>query len=114
LERARVEFESASVPLKDGVQDAPRAGRVRVQTSHVRTAAKVLGLFFDLEDPAEARPYSGQCPACEEEVVESWTCASCELSFKANVSENDPLVVFLRQHEGFVTEADLAEDEPSP
>lgn len=114
LEAARVEFESASVPLKDGVESAPRAGRVRVSTGHVRTAAKVLGRFFELEDPATVKPFRGPCPACEEEVLDSWTCPSCELSFKATVNANDPLVLFLREHEGFLTEEDLTEDETSP
>jgi rubredoxin len=104
LDQARVEHESASVPMRDGDHEGPRAGRVRVQAGHLRTAAAVLGRFYDLEDPAEARPYSGPCPACEEEVADSWTCPSCELSFKANVNEHDPLVLFLREHGGFVTE----------
>jgi len=113
LNRARVEHQSASIPLKDGSEDGPRAGRVRVQSGHVRTAAAVLGRFFELEDPAAARPYRGPCPACEEQVVDSWTCPSCELSFKSSVNEHDPLVLFLREHGGFVTDEDLREDEPA-
>ncbi|MDG2148435.1 MAG: hypothetical protein P8N09_02810 [Planctomycetota bacterium] len=111
LHRARVEHESASIPLKEGVEGSPRAGRVRVQGSHVRTAAAVLGRFFELEDPTAARPYKGACPACEEQVVDSWTCPSCELSFKSSVSENDPLVVFLREHGGFLTDEDLSDEQ---
>jgi rubredoxin len=113
LHLARVEHESASIPLKEGAEGGPRAGRVRVQRSHVRTAAVVLGRFFELEDPAAARPYKGSCPACEGDVVDSWTCPSCELSFKSGVKENDPLVVFLREHGGFLVDEDLSDEQPA-
>ncbi len=113
MDAARVDHESASIPLKDGQASGPRAGRVRVRSGHVPSAAKVLGVFFDVEDPAEAQPFRGQCPACEEDVPGVWTCPSCEISFRSSVNPNDPLVLFLREHGGFVASDAVIEDDGS-
>jgi hypothetical protein len=75
---------------------------VRVITGHVGTAARVLGKLFEVEDPEAALPYDGPCPACEEPVEEVWVCPSCELSFKPHVNPRDPMLLFLREHGGFL------------
>jgi hypothetical protein len=66
-----------------------------------RAAARIFRIIFELEDPADAEPISGPCPACGEKLAEAWACPSCELKFRPAQGEDDPLVAFVRDHGGF-------------
>jgi hypothetical protein len=101
LESAGVEHESRGVSLEAKPTGAPSVYLFRVQTTQVQPAARVLGEFFDMEDPERAQPYEGDCPACGEPVAASWDCPSCELNFKPRADPRDPVFQFLRAHEGF-------------
>ena len=101
LDAAEVAHEGASMARKSD-PSGPRAWRVRVAATQVGDAARVLGRFYDLEDPETAQPFRGDCPACGDPVEGAWTCPHCELSFATNVKPDDPLVLFLREHGGFV------------
>ena len=109
LDQEEVAHEGASMPLKSDPQ-GPHAWRVRVPATQAAAAAKVLGRFFDLEDPATAQPFRGDCPACGDPVDGSWTCPSCELNFQPQVKADDPLVLFLREHDGFVDPEERADE----
>ena len=96
-----VDYWSHAVMTSVGPMGGTHAYALHVSVEHARVAAKLLRNLLELDDPAEALPFTGACPACGEAAVDVWACPSCELGFRSPHDENDPMIVFLRDHGGF-------------
>ena len=72
-----------------------------VRPEHVRGAAMILRAYFEIFDPEDDVPFSGDCPACSENLIEAWACTECDLGFRSPVDLDDRLLPWLREHGGF-------------
>lgn len=68
---------------------------------HVRGAAMILRAYFEIFDPEDDVPFTGDCPACGEKLVDAWECTGCELLFRTPCDPDDRLLPWLREHGGF-------------
>ena len=90
-----IEFEHRSI--KTGVN----LHSLYVRPEHVRGAAMILRAYFEIFDPEDDIPFTGDCPVCGEKLVETWACTECELGFRSPVDPEDRLLPWLREHGGF-------------
>ncbi|RKY17868.1 MAG: hypothetical protein DRQ55_14730 [Planctomycetota bacterium] len=72
-----------------------------VAVDQARPAARILRELWEIDDPADDQPYTGDCPACGSPVDAAWACPSCELGFRSPGDTDDPLIVFLREQGAF-------------
>ena len=98
------------------VESGPGGGRrgyvLRVRRDHAQAAAKVFAALWDVQDPAAAAPFTGECGACGAHVEAALTCPDCGLNFGAGYEEGHPFVVWVRELGGFVGEEEVESSEP--
>ena len=99
--RFDIKFTIRAMESRRGYISADLYHSFRVLEIQATAAAIVIRNVLEIDDPATAKPFHGACPACGETVNGSWNCPSCEISFSEGYEENDPLVEFIRQHDGF-------------
>lgn len=96
-----IEYQGRPVTTRVGITGADHSYSVYVTEDQVSACALLFRHFLDIQDPASEQPYTGDCPACGEQIVDAWTCPSCEISFRGEYDEDSPMIVFIRKYGGF-------------
>jgi len=84
-----------------GPQGGEHSYIIQVQPADAQRAARTLAREWEVQDPAKVSPFSGECAACGETVEAVWDCTSCGISFRPRIRDDDPIVLFIREHNGF-------------
>jgi rubredoxin len=96
-----IHFRSKTVITSIGPEGAEHAYSIFVPMAHAKAAALAFRHFMNITDPGSGQPFSGNCPACGEQINNAWVCPSCEISFSGGYKEDDPIVIFIKQFGGF-------------
>ncbi|MHC4845303.1 MAG: hypothetical protein ACYTCU_03980 [Planctomycetota bacterium] len=84
-----------------GVEGGQHAYVIQVQPSDAQKVARTLAHEWEVQDPQRIEPFTGECAACGAQVEGVWECAECGISFRPRLRDDDPVVVFIREHGGF-------------
>ena len=101
LQEAGLAYTSEVVPVSAGRAHQTVKFALHLRRDQAEPAVKVLARALDLEDPEDARPFSGPCPACGIAVNNAWSCPSCAIAFRPPIDPDDLMIPFVRKYRGF-------------